>query len=301
LHYLIQLGRELGIKAELEPVLSFPLGSNVISLLDAVRMYETLVTGTRFTPANETKADSFYDESSSNGLSIIERIETVSGEVIYSKEAVTKRIVDPLTSISVANILQNTVKYGTGRYARDFVRLQSSSQERQELLSKLNLPIPLLGKTGTANDFRNAAFIGYVPVLADGESLMQLPGGYSVGVYVGYDDNQSMKKGTTHLTGAGGALPAWSSIAMTLVNIDNAGDRVDLADLSFNGLPLQFGNIGQVFVPVDSSQGGSVIAGRGALRSSVSPSIPAVLAYGRVGTSENFEPERLFRPYWKNR
>jgi membrane peptidoglycan carboxypeptidase len=127
-----------------------------------------------------------------------------------------------------------------------------------------------------------------------------LPGGYSLGVYVGFDDNESMQSGTTHITGAGGALPVWSSIAMQLVNIDNAGDKVDLADLSFNGLPLRFPETGQVFVPVDPERGGSVIPGRGALRASVSPSIPAALAYGRVGSSGNFEPERLFRPYWKN-
>ena len=234
-------------------------------------------------------------------MSIIERIETVNGEEIYTMQTDTKRVVDSFTSVAVADILQNTVRYGTGRYAGNFVRLQSENPERQEFFDRLNLPVPLLGKTGTANEFRNATFVGYVPVLASGESIMQLSGGYSVGVYVGFDDNQPMTKGTTHITGAGGTLPTWSSIAKTLVNMDNASDKVDLSDLSFNGLPLRFIDTGQVFVPVDSARGGSALPGRGALRSFVSPSIPAVLAYGHVGSSGNFEPERLFRPYWKNR
>lgn len=300
LQYLVSLGREMGISSDLEPVLSFPLGSNVISLLEAVRMYETLVTGTGFIHSSAPETDTLYGDSSSDGLSIIERIETVDGEELYSRKTEVKKILDPLTSVSVADILYNTVRYGTGRYAGNFVRLQSSDQERQKLLDGLDLPVPLLGKTGTANEFRNAAFVGYVPVLADGASIMQLPGGYSVGVYVGFDDNRSMTRGATHITGAGGTLPTWSSIAMTLVNMDNAGDKVDLADLSFNGLPLRFTDAGQVFVPVDSDRGGSVVPGRGALRASLAPSIPAVLASGHIGSSGNFEPERLFRPYWKN-
>ena len=263
-------------------------------------MYETLVTGTRFTHTSATRTDSFYGESSADGLSIIERIETVNGKVIYSRQTGTTKIIDSFTSASVVDILYNTVKHGTGRYAGNFVRLQSNDPERQQLLDRLNLPIPLLGKTGTANDFRNAAFVGYVPVQASGESFMQLPGGYSVGVYVGFDDNRSMKKGTTHITGAGGTLPTWSDIAMSLINDDNAADKFDLADLSFNNLPLRYDDTGQVFVPVDIGSGGSVIPGRGALRASVSPSTSSILSYGRVGSSGNFEPERLFRPFWKN-
>ena len=88
---------------------------------------------------------------------------------------------------------------------------------------------------------------------------------------------------------------------MALVNNDNTGERVDLADLSFNGLSLRYPDTGQVFVPVAPDQGGGAVPGRGALRSSVSPSIPTILAHGMVvGSSGNFEPERLFRPYWKN-
>ncbi|MCL7488354.1 MAG: transglycosylase domain-containing protein [Desulfobulbaceae bacterium] len=302
LQYLIHLGRETGIHSKLEPVLSFPLGSNVISLLDGVRMYETMVTGTRFTNAPETEEDVFYSESLVDGLSVIERIETINGEAVYSRQTDAKEVVDSYTSTSVADILHNTVRYGTGRYARDFVRLRSSDPERQELLDRLNLPVPLLGKTGTSNEFTNAAFFGYIPVLAEDGSSLHLPGGYTVGVYVGFDDNKPMKKGTTRITGSSGALPTWSSIAMTLVNQDDAGNRVDLADLSFNGLPLRYTDTGQFFVPVAPDLGGRAVPSRGILRGYVVPSMPAVLAYGRVaGSSDNFEPDRLFRPYWKNR
>lgn len=301
LQYLMHLADEMGVQAQLEPVLSFPLGSNVISLLDGVRMYESMVTGTEYSVTRHTSGkDTFYSESSADGLLIIDRIETVDGQIIYSLEKESKKVVDTLTAVSVADILRNTVAHGTGRHAHQSVRLRSTDSEKDKLLQKLNLPVPLLGKTGTANEFRNAAFFGYVPVLSETESVMQLPGGYSLGVYVGFDDNRSMKKGTTNITGAGGALPTWSNIAEEVLFQEKIGDRVDIADISFNGLPLRYAETGQVFVPVSPGRGGIAMAGRGALKTPLAPSIPSVLAYGHVGATGSFEPVRVFKPFWKN-
>ncbi|GBE12304.1 penicillin-binding protein 1A [bacterium BMS3Bbin14] len=296
LQYLVHFGRALGVRSELEPVLSFPLGSNVISLMDAVHMYETLVTGKRYGMAGEEKGD----ETGNDGLAIIERIETVDGEVLYSQKPVSDKVLDPRNAAAVGNILQNIVRYGTGAYAHAHVRLNSTRPEKQQALQRLDLPVPLLGKTGTANRFRNAAFFGYVPRLAHDKTVMRLADGYTIGVYVGFDDNRPMVRGTTHLTGAAGALPAWSAIASAALNLDHPGDRVDVADLGFNGLHLQYPETGEVFVPVDPQNGGAVIGGRGALRSTVTPSLPAVLTYGQVVGGGHFEPARFFQPYWKN-
>ena len=298
LQYLVHLGRELGIESELEPVLSFPLGSNVISLIDAVRMYESLVTGTNFSPIRDYLEDE--NEASGNGRAIIERIETDDGNEIYVSAPESQDVLDVRTTSALAHILHNTVLYGTGRYAGKNVRLKSTDPERQKILEKINLQVPLLGKTGTANQFRNAAFLGYVPVLKEGETEVTLSDGYSVGVYVGFDDNRQMVKGTTRITGAVGALPAWSSIASAVVNHEERVGEIDIADLSFNGLPLKYPENLQVFVPVDPNQGGTVISGRGALRASIPPSLPSILTYGRVGDRGHFEPDRFFRPYWKN-
>lgn len=297
LQYLVHLGKETGIKSKLEPVLSFPLGSNVISLLDAVRMYETLVTGKSYTPPHVDKID---EESTGEGLAVIERIETVEGEVIYARQEYETNILDTRTAATVSNILQNTVAYGTGRYAYNHVRLTSTDPEKKDLLAKLDLPLPLLGKTGTANEFMNAAFLGYVPTILEEETVMELENGYALGVYVGFDDNRPMAQGTTHITGAVGALPTWSEMATTVVNLQEGAGRVDVADLSFNGMPLRYPPAGQVFVPVDPDQGGKVIAGRGALRTLVAPASPSILSFGRVSVLGNFEPDRFFRPYWTN-
>ena len=296
LQYLIRLAGEAGVDSELEPVLSFPLGSNVISLLESVRMYETMITGKAFNREHHAEDDEFAGE----GLAVIERIETQEGEVVYSRSGGNRQIFDALSSSSVSNILQNTIRYGTGRYAGENVSLISSDPTRQKLLSAMDLSIPLLGKTGTANQFRNAAFIGYVPVFKENEMTMELDNGYGVGVYVGFDDNRPMEKGTTHLTGAMGALPVWTDIAADIVNLNNPADRMDLADLSFNGLPLAYPQAGQVFVPVDPDRGGVMVPGRGARAATESPDQPAVLSYGHVNSAGNFEPDRLFRPFWKN-
>lgn len=299
LQYLIRLGHEVGITAELEPVLSFPLGSNVVSLLDAVRMYETLVTGKKYPTAADSHQAGGEDDFYTEGLAIIERIETVDGETIYARDVEAKNVIDPKTSSAVGNILQNTVRHGTGRYAYNNVRLTSSEPQRQNMLRKLDLPVPLLGKTGTANQFRNAAFMGYIPKINPGESEASLEHGFTLGVYVGFDDNRQMVRTSTHITGASGALPAWSLIADSVVNLDSPGDKVDLADLSFGGLPLRYPDTGQVFVPVDADEGGQIFSGRGALSTTLSPSIPSILTYGHVGDGGHFEPDRLFQPFWE--
>jgi penicillin-binding protein 1A len=298
LQYLIRMGRELGITSDLEPVLSFPLGSNVITLGDSVKMYEALVTGRNFDSRHRTDPDD--DDMTRKGPAIIERIESEDGEVMYARQAAERRIIDAPTSAAVSHILQNTIQYGTGRYARDHVRLSSMDPERNSLLGKLDLPVPLLGKTGTANQFRNASFFGYVPVPPADESVMELENGYAVGVYVGFDDNRPMQKGSTRVTGSFGALPTWSTIAAAIVNLDNIADRLDPVDLSFNGLPLRYPETGQVFVPVDPDQGGVVVSGRGARWTRLAPGSPSVLSHGRIGPGGNFEPERRFRPYWLN-
>lgn len=300
LQYLIRMGRELGISSDLEPVLSFPLGSNVITLSDSVKMYEGLVTGFNFNSSRQADDDDDDDERNNKGPSIIERIESEEGEVIYARQPRGRRIFDARTSAAVSNILQNTVQYGTGRYARDHVRLSSADPLRNGLLAKLDLPVPLLGKTGTANQFRNAAFFGYVPAPPVDESVMELDNGCTVGVYVGFDDNRPMQKGSIHVTGSFGALPAWSRIATAIINRDNIADRLDPADLSFNGLPLRYPETDHVFVPVAPDLGGVVIAGRGALRTRLAPGAPVVLTHGQIGSGGGFEPQRRFRPYWLN-
>jgi len=291
LQYLIRLGHRSGIKSALKPVLSFPLGSNVISLAELTRMYETLVRGDLYLSASQV-ADEIDD------LAIIERIEAPDGRIIYSRTADRQMVFDQQGASAVSHVLQNVVRYGTGHYAHKHVRLHSDDPKREKELARLNLSVPLLGKTGTANDFRNASFVGYVP--APDDTDMVFPGGYTMGVYVGYDKNHPMKAGTTHITGSQGALPIWSDMANAVLELEKAGDRLDPVDLTFNGLGLRYPETGQLFVPVDPKAGGRIVPGRGARHALVAPQVPVILSYGVVSGGGRFEPARWFKPFWRN-
>ncbi len=302
LQYLVRFAKECGINSTFEPVLSLPLGSNVVTLSEMTRVYETLVTGNRHdVTAPQAVAGAGGDgHIDQDGAAIIERIETPEGRVVYSRQMRKTPVLDAKSSAAVSNILQNVIPYGTGKYAGEHVRLQSSDPGQVKVLAKMNLPYPLLGKTGTANDYRNAAFLGYVPVLSQDTSALVLHGGYTVGVYTGYDTNLPMVKGATRVSGSLGALPAWSDIAQSLLNVEKIGDRLDAVDLTFNGLALQYPDVQQVFVPVDPQQGGAMVHGSPGMRQLTTPTRPASLSFGELTESGRFEPERLFAPFWNN-
>lgn len=303
LQYLVQLARECGVNSTFEPVLSLPLGSNVVTLTEITRMYETLITGKRHDSIDIAMLDAKAVEGpiDMDGAAIIERIETPEGRVVYSRQVHQTQVFDRRSSVAVAHILENAVSHGTGRYARDNVRLRSHDLQRQESLDTLNLQVPLLGKTGTANRYRNAAFVGYVPVLAkESQSFLTLEEGYTVGVYTGYDYNQPMTRTGTRVTGSQGALPVWADIAQAVLAAEKVGERLDMVDLTFNGLSLRYPEIGQVFVPVAPEQGGGVVPSHAPLRQEISPAAPTVLGFGEMGPAGHFEPERWFQPYWKN-
>ncbi len=302
LQYLLNLGKECGIQSNLEPVLSFPLGSNVITLLEAVRLYEVLVTGKRFT-VEETMGHDFEDLNyrGSDGLALIERIEAPDGEVIYQQKVSTKQIFDKKTAAAVSNILENTIRYGTGRFAYNNVKIHSSDLKREKELSSMRIKVPLLGKTGTANQYRNASFLGFVPLLANQKDpFLTTTGGYSVGAYTGFDTNGSMVKGNTRISGSSGALPVWAPVAEVLLEHEGVGDRLDLIDLAFNGLSLKYPPVGQYFVPVITDGSGKVNTNVLPKQQATPPALPTSLAFGRVVGQGDFEPERFFQPFWRN-
>lgn len=304
IQYLIRLARECGVSSKLDPVLSFPLGSNVVSLLEAVRMYETLVTGKNYTVHLPHQKDNNFAENEltkDDGLAIIEQIVGADGEIIYARETAATPVVDQKTNNEINSILHNVVRYGTGRYALKNVRLKSKDDERNAKLQQLDLSLPLMGKTGTANDFRNAAFLGYVPTQTEQEGgYLLTTAGYAVGVYVGFDDNDPMKKDSTHISGSQGALPTWCKIAEALYSVEGVGDRLDPVDLAFDGISLKYPDTGQYFIPVQHKNGG-IRSGRTAgKRTTITPNSPVALEHGTVNRNNGFTTERRFIPFWLN-
>lgn len=289
LHYLVAFGKALGVESTMEPVLSFPLGSNVVTLLETTRIYEALVTGV---------ASVFEEESGqlNNSLAVIDRIESEDGVVLYRPEPVDRTVVSPKAALALGHVLENTVKFGTGKYADQHVKLTSEDALAKDA-EEFSLSVPLLGKTGTANSYTNASFFGYLPSLSnDGHSFV-IPGGYSVGVYVGYDDNKAMRKGTTRITGAAGALPAWVDIVNGLIRENGYGASLDPVDLSFYGLILKRDQIGQLNLGVSAENGG-LLNDPPKTIDEVSRYQPSIMTFGSIGEGNGFKAGQEYAPFW---
>lgn len=292
LRYLINLAREFGIKSQLDPVLSFPLGSNVVTLLEFVRMYEGIVTG-------EVVLSEGQGDDSRDLLSVIDRIESEEGEVLYQPKRKRTRLVAPETSLVVGHILENIVKFGTGRYADKNVRLTEIDEEASKKFAGFDLAIPLLGKTGTANNYTNASFFGYLPgVASQGEGLVT-QGGYAIGVYVGFDDNEDMRRSSTRITGSEGALPTWTDLVRTVLKEKGYTQKLDAIDISFSGLTLQRKSLGQLNLAVQDELGG-ILPSHVSEVDVKNRSIPSIMTFGELDDTGRFVPARQFKPYWSN-
>ena len=96
------------------------------------------------------------------------------GETLYKSEPEFVEAMSPQTAFIMVSMMKEVINVGTGGAAKVLGR-------------------PLAGKTGTTNNEQDAWFMGYTPYLL-------------TGVYVGYDQLQSMGRGGT---GASSALPIW--------------------------------------------------------------------------------------------
>ncbi len=184
MRYCNYLLNNLGVEGTLPLTLTMPLGAVELTLLDAAMLYNGLLTGQR------TKVE----DDSDKGNVLIERIEGPTGEVLFEAKPQTQQVSNFVSGMLLSNILHNVVEHGTGRRAR-------------KLKTDEGVSIPVVGKTGTTNGYRNAAFVGMVPKAESG--TWELMEGVTVATYVGFDDNTPMRFGRTTLSGASGALPVW--------------------------------------------------------------------------------------------
>ena len=290
LQYLIEFGKEMGITSQLDPVLSFPLGSNVVTLLETVRMYEGLIRG-----AVALQQGAARDEL--DLLTVLDRIETLDGEVVYQSAIEKKKVIDDEPRLALNHILENTIKFGTGRYAQKNARLSAEEDGAPESLAAMDLVIPMLGKTGTANNYTNASFFGYLPGVSKDGTGMVLDGGYAMGVYVGFDNNQPMRRKSTKLTGSSGALPTWTALVNVILREKGYSTELDPVDLSFYGLTLLQEELGQVNAAVDDKDGGRLLKpllevdDKNRMK-------PSIVTFGKVFESGQFEAKRSYLPFW---
>ena len=217
LFYVRQLAEDMGISTPLDTVLSFPLGANSISILEAALTYNTIINGTLYS----------IDDEADNMIPIITRITDRKGELIWDYVPEQKKVLSSIISGSVTEILRMAVENGTAIRAKDSINL---SMEFDEYTLKAS--IPSFGKTGTSNQFSNSSFVGFIPGIYKGG--FSLDKGYVIASYVGYDDNRPMKGSNTIVYGSSGALPIWIDSANAIINSAEYRKDIEMADLAFN-------------------------------------------------------------------
>ena len=186
MRYVTHVAERYGVQTDLEEVLSLPLGATEITLQEATTMYSGLISG-RTVPTMS---------SDLGPATLIAEIRNHEGDVIYAADLKRKKVAGPEVGQMTADVLRNVVLHGTGKSAREAASYQGAL-------------VPIGGKTGTTNDFKNSAFMGYLP--APGAGGFSAADGHAIGVYVGYDDNRPMDVGRIRISGASGSLPAWSA------------------------------------------------------------------------------------------
>jgi penicillin-binding protein 1A len=158
---VVRMAHEMGIKTRLEPVASVGLGTNSVSVLDMASAYATLAAG------------GIYSEPMA-----IKKVVLATGKVDADAgwgKPKRKRVFTDGVAYEVTKILQQNVLAGTGTAA--------------------NFGRPAAGKTGTADDFADAWFVGYTPTLA-------------TAVWVGYPRAQIPMTNVHGIRVAGGTFPA---------------------------------------------------------------------------------------------
>jgi len=251
LQYVVALAKASGVRSEIVPVMSLPLGSSDVTLLEAALMYQGMLTGEtyRFYPdvlsvapgAEEVEIDEPEEDAEPHrdDVSLIAEVRLPDGRLIYRTEKHAQRFQSPEVTAQMGGMLRAVVTQGTGRRAKAGVRPGATSPERLAALEARGAVLPLFGKTGTTNSYKNSAFVGFVPGLkeapdgAPGTEAVEWGRGQVVAVYVGYDDNREMRNGAVRLAGASGSLPAWLGTVRAAAAASDVGERVDLVELDF--------------------------------------------------------------------
>jgi penicillin-binding protein 1A len=156
---LINFARTIGFDGEMPRNLSIALGSFNITPFQLAMVYDLFAsTGMKVKPIS------------------IKYVTDSKGRILESNEPEPEQTLSPQTSFLITSMMEDVVRYGTGWRAKA-------------------LGLPVAGKTGTTNDYKDAWFVGY------GSNLVSC-------VWVGFDNYKTL--GPLE-TGARAASPIWVS------------------------------------------------------------------------------------------
>ena len=144
---VVQLAREVGIRSELESVLSLALGTSDVSLLELATAYSTLASlGTYHKPV------------------VVTKIEDQRRRVLYELQSESDRVLNPQNAITIVDMLRDVINqgYGTGhrirwqfgQYGYDFAGKTGTTQEGADGWFMLMHPEMVTGAWVGFNDRR---------------------------------------------------------------------------------------------------------------------------------------------------
>lgn len=164
---VIGISREMGIRTPLQPYLTTALGASEVRLLELAGAYRAMASGILAEPH------------------IIDRVIDASGAVLYEA---------PRAQVDIGSTHLSLIQEGL----RGVVRLPEGTAHS---LDSRDFPIPVMGKTGTTSDFRDALFVGSTY----GRQ------GITVAVRIGFDDNRTLGEMET---GGRTALPVFREVML---------------------------------------------------------------------------------------
>ncbi|MFY9530327.1 MAG: transglycosylase domain-containing protein [Candidatus Acidiferrales bacterium] len=164
---VLKTARDVGIRTKLQPYITTALGASEVTLLELANAYRLMAGGMPGEPH------------------VIDKIQHTQGEDVYSYRG-------PCANRNDFGLPM--IQEGL----RGVVRIPSGTAHA---LDSHAFPIPVMGKTGTTNNFRDALFVG---------STFGLDG-ITVAVRIGFDDNRSLG---AKETGALAALPVFREIML---------------------------------------------------------------------------------------
>ena len=162
---VIRTCRDLGFRTPLHSYISTALGASEVRLLELAGAYRAMASGLRAEPH------------------VIAAVTDSTGAVLYAAPGA----IGEIPSGSLALIQEGL---------RGVIRLPGGTAHS---LSGGEFPIPVMGKTGTTSDFRDALFVGST----------YGPQGITVAVRIGFDDNRTLGHKET---GGRTALPIFREI-----------------------------------------------------------------------------------------
>jgi len=232
--------KSIGINRSLQEVMSMPLGVNEATISEMAVAYQSILSGKVY----KCKGKKFGEPC------IIKEIWSNNNNLIFRNEVDSTEILPSNVVLPMRAILRAVFKYGTAASAYSKLAISYSGSK---------YPYPAMGKTGTTNENRTAAFCGAVPL----DTLI------TICSYIGFDDNNKLKGKSRTLAGASGALPQWANFAESVLATTKSerifGETIDYIsaiahnEVSLPNMPqtIEIDRRGGLPVGMDEAGGGS--------------------------------------------